>query len=160
MSKIMFQSTPEGGHLLVGAVGDRAFRVEWDAQDKQISETLEKREPEPTPVLLESLPPVPPLTEEAPTNGIPKPGRVLTLALKTLIKREPNSSCKCKQHAAQMDKWGWIECWRRRATITEWMIEGANELGHDIKPADAFGLIMAAWREINGDVPTEDENKQ
>lgn len=53
---------------------------------------------------------------------------------------EPSTACPCKQHAAQMNRWGVEGCRQNLETITRWLLEAAAARGW---PSGKLSRFMA-----------------
>lgn len=87
---------------------------------------------------------------------LPRPGDVLAAAIKRATgidadKVDPigKKTCGCKQFQAEMNRWGWWGCWRRRQEIADHLSKAAAERGITVK-ASWPALIYSAFKSQSG----------
>jgi hypothetical protein len=60
---------------------------------------------------------------------------------------EEDVGCGCHEFRQQMNQWGWLGCWTRRAEIAAWLVAKGAERGIHVDAATIPALIRAAIRE-------------
>ena len=131
----MIKPTPSRGRVVAGDTPWGKFRVEWDANGKLISESIEIRTP--------TQP-----TDTPPTPSILRPGDVLSYAIQA-VTGKPAATCgPCAAHVREMNQRGWLWCLRNRETVAEWLVEGAKRRGHTIDKGGALELLAVAVKEL------------
>ena len=71
------------------------------------------------------------------------PGALLSILIQQLTGKSSKDCAACSARAKQMNAWGWIGCWRSRATIAQWLIEEAGKLGHKTDESSVLLLLTA-----------------
>jgi hypothetical protein len=96
------------------------------------------------------------LPQSAPTKPprrlLPKPGDALAAIIKSATGIDANGvdpttakTCGCKTLAREMNKNGWLWCWRNRQKICEHLAAEAKKRGIDVSPT-LPSLIREAFR--------------
>jgi hypothetical protein len=71
------------------------------------------------------------------------PGTLLSILIQQLTGKQSADCSACSARANQMNAWGWIGCWRERATIAQWLMEEAGKLGHKTDENTVLVLLTA-----------------
>lgn len=95
-------------------------------------------------------------TETPSKPSILRPGDILSYAIQA-VTGKPASTCgPCAAHVRELNKRGWLWMISNRATVADWLAEGARRRGHTIDKGSALELLAVAVREIkqrrSGDV--------
>lgn len=132
---MIIKPTQHGGRIAIGDTPFGAFRVEWDADGKLMSEHIEIKNP----------------TRPAETPSKPsslRPGDVLSYAIQA-VTGKPAATCgPCAAHVRKLNNRGWLWMIANRATVAQWLAEGAKRRGHVIDKGSALELLAVAVREI------------
>lgn len=72
------------------------------------------------------------------------PGALLSILIQQITGKSSPGCALCSARAKQMNGWGWIGCWRERATITQWLVEEAAKLGYKTDRNKVLLLLTAA----------------
>ena len=129
------RSTATDGRIVEGDTSYGCFRVEWAADGALVSHEIEIRTPQQAP-------------QTPATPSIMRPGDVLAWAIQH-VTGKPAATCgTCAVHVRTMNEKGWLWCVRNRATVTQWLIEGAKRRGHEINKGDALAMLKVAVKEI------------
>jgi hypothetical protein len=73
------------------------------------------------------------------------PGDMFSWIIKKITGESP--CWRCQERIQQMNKWGWMECWRQQQVIIGWLVDEARRRGHVITYKVATDMLLAAWKE-------------
>lgn len=77
---------------------------------------------------------------------ITEPGDLLGIVIYKITGENP---CKaCDRRRKEMNKWGWLGCWRNREKIIGWILLESKKRGHDVGAGEVLSLMKAAMGEI------------
>lgn len=94
--------------------------------------------------------------QPAKPGSLARPGDLLAWIIRKVTGIEPGPYCSCRQRQEQMNEWGWLGCFRKRATILTWISDEAGKRGHAIGRAAALDLLRAAVRELKAQRGTDE----
>lgn len=76
-----------------------------------------------------------------------QPGAVLKWAIWKLT--GVRACGQCSDRSRQMDRWGWVGCWRNRKKIIGWLIHEARARDQELTQKAAGELILSAFKQFN-----------
>lgn len=89
--------------------------------------------------------------QPAKPGSLAQPGDLLAWIIGRITGIAPGPNCSCKARQRQMNEWGWLGCFKNRATIIAWIGDEAGKRGHAIGRSAAIDLMRAAVRELRRD---------
>ncbi len=73
-----------------------------------------------------------------------RPGSLLSYVIYSITGKQSAGCQMCSARAKQMNKWGWIGCFKNRDTILGWLCEEVEKMGYPVDKHVILSLLKAA----------------